>query len=620
MTMITLAEAIHLARQHQQAGNLAEAEAICRQVLQVESQQVEALYLLSVIAIQVGRADLAIEHVRQVIERHPDYVPAYNLLGAALALEGKTAEAIVQYQHALRLKPDSPETHSNLGMALQQQGRLDEAIAHFRQAVQLMPDLAQAHNHLGNALNELGRLDEALACYRQTLQLQPNLVEAHSNLGATLLAQGELERALAAHQQALRLNPTYAAAHSNVILTLQLTPGYDAGAIGAECRRWDQVHAAHLTPVVPSHANDRSPNRRLRIGYVSGDFRQHPVGQCLALLLAAHEHVNFAIFCYASVARPDAITERCRTHADHWYDAVGLSDERLARRIHEDGIDILVDLALHTGGNRLLLFARKPAPVQVTFAGYPGTTGLRAIDYRLTDPYLDPPGLLDASYAEESYRLPHCFWCYDPLTEEPVVAPLPATSHGFVTFGCLNTFCKVNAAVLDLWARILRALPDARLQLLAEVGSQRQRTLDFLAQQGIAKGRLAFVSPRPRPEYLALYQQIDIGLDTFPYNGHTTSLDSLWMGVPVVSLVGQTAVGRGGLSLLSNLGLAELATPDAEQYVSLALELAGDLPRLTQLRASLRERMRQSPLMDARLFARDIENAYRDMWKRWCAR
>ncbi len=256
----------------------------------------------------------------------------------------------------------------------------------------------------------------------------------------------------------------------------------------------------------------------------------------------------------------------------------------------------------------------------MTFAGYPGSTGLSAIDYRLTDPYLDPPGLFDAWYAEKSFRLPHSFWCYDPVTDEPPVAPLPALTQGYITFGCLNNFCKINDGVLELWAQVLRAVPGARLLLLAKRGVHRQRTWTFLDRHGIDAARLAFCDPGPPQEYLKLHQQLDIGLDTFPYNGHTTSLDSLWMGVPVITLVGKTVVGRAGLSQLTNLGLAQYATTTPEEFVRAASNLAGDLPRLRELRTGLRQRMRQSPIMDAVGFTRGIEDAYRTMWRTWCGK
>jgi protein O-GlcNAc transferase len=278
-----------------------------------------------------------------------------------------------------------------------------------------------------------------------------------------------------------------------------------------------------------------------------------------------------------------------------------------------------VDLSQHMAGNRLLVFARKPAPVQVSFHGYPGTSGLSAIDYRLSDPYLDPSGRHDDRYAERSYQLPHSFWCFDPHGEDPVVEALPALSHGFITFGCLNNLCKLNDGILAIWSKVLAAVPNSRLMLLANDGSHRRRILDALAGHGVPAQRVDFVPFQPRPAYLALYNRIDIGLDTLPYNGHTTSLDSFWMGVPVVTLVGQTVVGRAGLSQLTNLGLPELAATSADEFVRSATNLANDVSKLQVLRAGLRERMKRSPLMDAVGFARGIEAAYRDMWRNWCA-
>ncbi len=297
-----------------------------------------------------------------------------------------------------------------------------------------------------------------------------------------------------------------------------------------------------------------------------------------------------------------------------------MKDEEAAELIRADGIDILVDLSLHMAGNRLLVFAHKPTPIQVTFAGYPGSTGLEAIDYRLTDPYLDPVGGEDEKYyCETSIRLPHSFWCYDPMTAEPAVQALPVEKSGVVTFGCLNNFCKVNAETLALWAKVLNSVKNSRLLLLTAEGSHRQKTLEILREQGIAPERITFSKMLPHAEYLAMYRDIDIGLDALPYNGHSTSLDSFWMGVPVVTLVGKTVAGRAGFSQLMNLGLPELVARTPEEFVRITADLAGDVPRLAALRAGLRKRMRASPLMDAKGFARGIEAAYREMWKQWCA-
>jgi predicted O-linked N-acetylglucosamine transferase (SPINDLY family) len=357
----------------------------------------------------------------------------------------------------------------------------------------------------------------------------------------------------------------------------------------------------------------------LRIGYVSPDFRDHVVGRNVWPLFREHDLSQVQVVAYANVLNPDAMTESFQRQCEGWRSIVGQTDEAVAEQIRADGIDILVDLALHTAGNRLLVFARKPAPVQVTFAGYPGTTGLTTIDYRLTDPYLDLPGEHDGWYTETSIRLPDSFWCFDSLGEEPAINDLPALSRGSITLGCLNTFCKVNAETLRSWAKIIQALDRSRLVMLTGAGSHRQRTLDLLAAEGIAADRVSFVGPRARPQYLQLYHDVDLVLDTLPYNGHSTSLDALWMGVPVVTQVGETVVGRAGVSQLGNLGLGELVGATAEQFVTIAVALAKDLPRLRELRHTLRERMRSSPLMDAKRFTRSIEAAYRQMWRTWCS-
>ena len=397
---------------------------------------------------------------------------------------------------------------------------------------------------------------------------------------------------------------------------LNFLPGCGPASVFAEHTQWREQHATFAWPT--RYGNDRTFDRRLRIGYVSPDFRGHAVGCNLIPLFTEHSRAHFEIFCYANVASPDILTTEFRRQADGWRDITKLSDEQVGEQVREDQIDILVDLALHSMGNRLLVFARKPAPIQVTFAGYPGTTGLTAIDYRLTDPYLDPPKLLDAFYAEKSWRLPHSFWCFEPFDAQEEPGPLPATRNGFVTFGCLNTFCKVNQTALALWARVLRDVPTSRLVLLATPGSHREATIDFLRNAGVERKRVSFVDRTVRKAYFGYYHTIDISLDTIPYNGHTTSLDSLWMGVPVVTLVGETVVGRAGWSQLSNLGLTELAANNADEFGQIAVALATDRPRLQELRRTLRSRMTNSPLTDASGFTRGIEAAYRAMWKQWC--
>jgi predicted O-linked N-acetylglucosamine transferase (SPINDLY family) len=650
----------------------AEAIACYRRALELNPDFAGAYYNLGNAWKGQGRTAEAIHCYRQAIARDPDYAEAYNNLGSALRDAGQPAEAAACfrralqlkpgmaearrnlghpsapelpqdaeapflqgnalkaarrwdqaaacYRRALALKPDYVEAHNNLGATLKDQGKLAEAMACYRAALRYRPDYAEAYSNLGGVFWELGDLDQALACFRHSLALKPDYADAHYNLGVLLKDCGQAAEAVACYRRALQLRPDFVACHSNLVYLLLFCPGYDAHAIYEEHRRWNQQHAAPLARFARPHQNDRSAERRLRVGYVSPDFRVHCQSLFTAPLLSSHDRRRFEIFCYSDVDRPDAVTARLRGYADTWRPIFGRSDEAVAQLIRDDRIDILVDLTMHMEGNRLLVFARKPAPVQISWLAYPATTGLTAIDYRLSDPCLDPPGGDDRCYAEESIRLADSFWCYDVPADEPSVNRLPALERGYVTFGCFNNFCKINPPVLKLWARVLRAVERSRLMILAPKGAHRQATLDLLAAEGVEPQRVTFVGGRPRPEYLALYQQIDVGLDTFPYNGHTTSMDSFWMGVPVVTVAGQTSVGRAGVSLAMNLGLRELIAPDEEQFVAVAAELAGDRPRLAELRAMLRERMRGSPLMDAPRFAASVEAAYRATWRGWCAR
>lgn len=650
--LATITEALQLARQHHLAGRLAPAEQICRRILTVEPAHPEAVHLLALVAFaggdveaaisllsraiaaspdnaqfhidlgvllrRHGRLNEAVECLLRAVELQPDSVDALHNLGLAFRNLGAPARAMECYRRALAINPCLAETQCNLGRLLLDEGRAAEAIVCCQRAIEFNPLLAEAQNNLGAALVDQGKIDEGVAHYRRALELKPDFVEAQINLGSALKEQGMVAQAITFLRQALQLRPDYAAARSQLIYALHYCPGYTPEQLCAEARQWNQHHAEPLARFIRPHLNDRSPNRRLRLGYVSPDFHAHVVAMNLLPILRNHDHNHFEVFCYSSTPRPDGITARLRESADAWRDTSRLDAQQAAAAIHQDRIDILVDLALHTGGDQLSIFARKPTPVQVTFAGYPGTTGLSAIDYRLTDPYLDPPGVGDHYYTEESVRLPNTFWCYEPVSRDVDLTPLPAFANGYVTFGRLSSFSKVSDQTLRWWAGVLNRVRGSRLMMLADEGSHRQRTLDVLRAEGVGPERVEFVAKQSGPQYLGACQRMDIGLDTFPYNGHTSSLDSFWMGVPVVTFAGSTAVARGGLSILSNLQLPELVARSPEHFVQIAVDLAHDLPRLAALRATLRSRMEASPLMDHVGFTRDLEAAYRAMWQRWC--
>ncbi len=654
---MTIPQAFAVAVEHHKAGRLPEAEALYRKILAVDPRHADALHLLGVLAHQMGRHAIAVDLIREAIALAPGVADFHSNLGIALYENGRVDDAIAAYRQAIALKPNFPEAQNNLGNALTDNRQLDEAIAAYRQAIALKPNYAEAHCNLGVALKDNGQLDDAIAAQRQAIALNTKFPEAYTNLGNALRDKGQLTEAVAACRQAVALNPSFAGAynnlgfalkdngqleaavaafrqsiklkpndfeaHSNLLLTLNYDPGVNARSIDEERLRWSQQHAEPLRPSIQAHPNEPTPGRLLRVGYVSPDFRDHPVASFFEGLITAHDRTQIEVFCYANVARPDAVTARLRQAAAHWQSIIGMPDATVAEIIRQDHVDILVDLAGHTARHRLLVFARKPAPVQVTWLGYPGSTGMQTIDYRLTDALADPLGHAEHLQSETLVRLPRCAWCFRPTAAAPPVADPPVQHTGHVTFGCFNARPKINLPLLKSWAAILRAVPASRLLLKNSAlldSSARQDLQADIQNAGIDTERVELAGHSPTlGEHLATYGRVDIALDTFPYHGTTTTCEALWMGVPVVTLAGTTHVSRVGVSLLSNAGLPEMVATSPDQYVQLASALAADLPRLSQLRSTLRQRMAGSPLMDAPRFARDVEAAYREMWRQWCA-
>jgi protein O-GlcNAc transferase len=643
-TLIALGEAL------QRAGRRPDAAAAYRAALALRAEDPVALGNLGAALREMGALDEAIGLLERAAALDPEASSHAVNLGIALHQLRDFAASESTLRAVLRREPQNPDAAFNLGNALRGQGRPREAAACFRLAADARPGYADALNNLGNAhkelgefapamlafeealrarpdhvvalnnagclLRTLGRSDEAEKMLRRGLAIDPHHAALHDNLGNVLKDAGDLDEAISSFRRSLEIDPSNPATHGNLAYALSFQATHPE-PVRAECERWSARFAAPLRRVAGGAALDLSPDRRLNVGYVSADFRDHCQTLFTLPLLARHDHARFRIACYSSVERPDSYTGRIAAHADLWREVRALDDEALGRVIREDGIDVLVDLTMHMSNGRPLLFARKPAPLQIAWLAYPGTTGMTAIDYRLSDPRLDPEGFED-HYPERTLRLPDSFWCYDPLTDAAPVGTLPALEKGHLTLGCLNNPCKLTDCTLTLWSRVMRALPTAKLLLLAPEGRARRRLTERLAAEGIAHDRIEFVAFQPRADYLRTYERIDLGLDTFPYNGHTTSLDALWMGVPSVTRVGETCVGRGGLSQLHQLGLSNLAAWSDDAFVDTAVALAADLPRLAALRgSSLRSRLEGSALMDHERFARNIESAYRSAWTRF---
>ena len=600
-------------------GRLDEAIAAYRQAVAARADYAEAHSNLGDALTSQGKFDEAIAACRRAVAIRPDYAEAHSNLGAALTGQGKHEEAVAAYRQAIRVRPDFIQAHSNLGNALTNQGKLDEAVVAYRQAIAIQPDYAEAHSNLGNALTDQGKLDKAIAAYHEAIRVRPNFAEAHSNLGGALTDQGQIDEAIAAYRQAIGLSEDLAVAKSGLLFSLNYDDKATADVIFAEHREWGAKFARPASRPTAS-AGDRETGRRLRIGYVSPDLRAHSVAYFLEPLLRGHDRQAVEIFCYAEVARPDAVTARLRDLSDHWLTTVGLSDDEVAERIRADGVDILIDLAGHGVKNRLGVFARRPAPVQATWLGYPNTTGLDAIDYRLVDETTDPVGQADGWASETLVRLPGGFLCYGGLKDAREPAAPPSLTTGVVTFGSFNNPAKLSASTLEAWAGLLTRLPQARLLLkgkaFADPGA-RALLLGRLGERGVAAERVELVAWLANSDaHLALYDRIDVALDPFPYNGTTTTCEALWMGVPVVTLRGDRHAGRVGASLLGQIGLTDLIGESVEGYVEIAAALAGDPARLAELRRSLRPRMAASSLCDSPAFARKMEAAFRDMGRR----
>ena len=608
---------------HFQAGRLQQAELACNQILAQNPNHPDALNLLGAIAHQVGKFDIAAQLIQRAVAANPNAPALHSNLAEVLSAANRFDEAIAAARRAIELAPANAQAHFTLGLSHFQIGRIADSIPFYQEALRLDPRYASAHVNLGAAYEKLDRLEDAAASYLRAIAIDPRQTNAHGNLGVAYARMGLLEEAIASYRQAVALDPSNVSAHSDLIYTLLHHPGYDAPTIFQEHLAWGRLHADPLGAAAPPHANTRDPNRRLRIGYVSPNFRSQAVSYFMEPILARHDHQHFEIFCYHDAPGADHVTARFRASADQWRDIAALSHDQLAQLIRQDQIDILLDLNGHIPHHRLLTFARKPAPIQITYIGYQTTTGMAAMDYRITDPIADPvepPGPTDPFHTEKLLRLP-LFFCYQPLNPSPAQAPAPPVDrNGFITFGSMNNFVKIGPQVVAVWAELLKRVPTARLQILIAGGSNgNAHVARAFASHGIDSARLRLVPMRPVFDYLDLFNDIDISLDPFPFSGHTTTCDALWMGVPVVTLIGKMYPGRMAASVLTSTNMTAYIAKTTSEYINIASTLATDLPRLRSFRPTLRQRFQESPAMDAATFTHNLEKAYREIWQDWCA-
>ncbi len=602
-------------------GRLEDARRAGEAALEADPGSAEAFNVLGVVLMELGQPDKAVEHLARALDlaSGPGLAGIHNNLGAALLDLGRHQEAADHISRALEIDPAMAEAENNLGRVLLIIGRYKEAAEKFQKAAALNPGLATAHANLGSVLLRDGRLIEAEAALDRALELDPFMVEAVNNMGNLLVRTRRLDEGMTLYRRALEIRPGYADAGSNLIFALDFHPDVTNEEMFAERKRWNETNAAPLRCERRDHTNDPNPERCLRIGYVSADFRRHSAAFVFGPAVLNHDKAAVETFFYFNSPECDHLTKRFMEAADHWRPINGMADGAVADLVRDDAIDILVDLSGHSSGNRLLVFARKPAPVQLTAWGNAVGTGLETMDYLFSDPvYMVAEDR--ACVAEEIYDLP-CALSYLCPGDAPELSPLPALTNGFITFGCFNKTIKITAPALDLWALVLGGVAGSRMlfkDTALDIESERARLRIELADRGVDPGRLDFLGSTPWIEHMASYGRFDIALDPAPQGGGTTTLESLWMGVPVVTLKGKTLCSRGSASALAGGGLGHWIAGTADDYVTLAVEKAADSEALAELRGGLRERIRKNPIGDHVAYARAVEAAYRQMWRKWC--
>ncbi len=589
--------------------------------IEINPQFPEAYNGLGIMMCGKGRTEKGIACFKKALSLRPEFAHACNNLGNAYKTLNDNEQAIRYYKKAIQMQPDHAEAHSNLGTVLKNEGKRDAAETMYAKALELNPTCIEALNSLGLLRYESGEIGRAIECFKRMLRIDEHHSGACINMGNMMKEWGKHQHALSWYRKAAEREPGYHDAHTNILLTMHYDDEYSPEDIFKEHRRWgmkfDDAAACDMFPAA------EASRRPLRIGYMSPDFRRHPVSFFIEPVIEGHDRANVTVHCYADVKRRDDVTDRIRERADSWVDITGMQDREVERLIRNDGIDILVDLAGHTGDNRIKVFADRPAPVQVTYLGYPDTTGLCAVDYRISDALADPPGNADTLHTEKLVRIPDCFLCYRPYCSDSSIADPPVFDNGYITFGSFCNSSKVTPRMVALWSEILHNTENARLHL-----KSRQLTddnvvkyyADMFLKHGISKERIQLSGHVPSyRQHIESYNRIDIALDTFPYNGTTTTCEALWMGVPVITLCGDRHSSRVGSSLLTTIGHHELIAENVHDYVKKAMFLAANTECIDKLRRNLRKHMKQSALCDERGYVEHLEHAYRAMWLRYCS-
>lgn len=622
-TALPTANAAHyhgLGRSLHALGATADAESAYRQSIALDASLAAPMLHYADLLRETRRKEPAIAIYQAVLLLEPDNIDALNNLGMALQEDGQLEAALASFRQVALLAPDNPVTHSNIAAALNDMGQREAALESCRRAVKLGPKSTAAHVNLGTCLMEMGRLSEAVNSFEAVVKLDPHHRRAYVNISAALNRLGRIDQAIVHCRKALKINPDWDELHSNLLFYLTHSQDLDAASLFAEHVRYAEHFEAPLRASWPQHTNVRDPERTLRIGFISADLYNHAVANFITPILEHLAHSpRLEIVAYANSFHDDPVSRHLHGLVSIWRQVEKLTHAELAQLITRDAIDILIDLSGHTGFNRLPTFARKPAPLQLSWIGYPGTTGLQAMDYYLSDRHLSPPGTLDEQFTEKLLRLPATA-PFLPSSDAPDIHPAPAIANGYMTFGSFNRASKLNRGVIARWAKLLRLVPSARMLIAAMPDKQTSDMLrSWFTREGIASERLTFYGYTNTRDYLALHHQVDICLDTSPYTSGTTGFHALWMGVPTLTLRGPTLPGHVTSAILSSVGLDDFIALDEADFVAKGLCLASDISRFTTLRLAMRERMNNSANRQPAVIAQGLELALRSIWRRWCA-
>jgi protein O-GlcNAc transferase len=599
----------------QALGRKTEAEASYREAIRRKPDYAEAFYNLGNIAKSFGRLTEAQLAYMEAIRCKPDYSEAHNNLGVTLRELGKLTEAESSYRDAIRIDPEYAEAHSNLGNALHNLGCFAQAEESYREAIRLRPEYAEAHSNLGNVLRDLGRATESEANYREAIRLKPDYAEAYNNLGNVLTDFARFSEAEVNYRLAIRLKPDSIQVYSNLLFSLSYVESLPPETALIEAQHYGALVSSRAEPKFRSWQADTQA-LKLKVGFVSGDFNNHPVGYFIEGLIKHLDQLRFEVYVFPTTPKKDDLTDRLKPLVSKWIPVYGNTDRNAASLIHDQGIHILVDMAGHTAHNRLPIFAYKPAPIQVSWLGYFATTGLPEIDYLLGDAHVTPNDEAH-HFSERLWQLPETYLCFTPPIEDIAIGPLPALTNGYITLGSFNNLTKISTSVVALWSRILHSIPTAKLFLktkqLADAAG-RNRIIHQFSGFDIPEDRLLLEGPASRGHLLAAYNKVDIALDPFPYPGGTTSAEAMWMGVPVLTIKGNRFLSHVGETIAHNSGQSDWIAHDPDDYVRKAVAYAADLQQLTTLRRDLRNKVLQSPLFDAQRFAKHFEQALQKIW------